>query len=56
MYAALRVFPRDGRRFGREPGKSKARATAKAKAKAKQQLMPSNSQSNGNGFDAARLA
>ncbi|WP_191091440.1 hypothetical protein [Xanthomonas sontii] len=61
-------FPVDGRRFGREPGKSKARATAKAKAK--QQLMPSNSQSNGNGnsnsnsngngngngFDAARLA
>ncbi|WP_267104719.1 hypothetical protein [Xanthomonas sacchari] len=37
------VFPRAGRRFGREPGKSKAGATAKAKAKAKarqQQLLP----------------
>ncbi|MBB4128660.1 hypothetical protein GGR77_003990 [Xanthomonas translucens] len=27
MCAALRVFPRHGRRFGREPGKSKAKAT-----------------------------
>ncbi|WP_236614883.1 hypothetical protein, partial [Xanthomonas sacchari] len=35
------VFPRAGRRFGREPGKSKAGATAKAKAKAWQpQLQP----------------
>ncbi|MCW0449203.1 hypothetical protein NB706_002037 [Xanthomonas sacchari] len=33
MYAALRVFPRDGRRFGREPSKSKTRATATSKAK-----------------------
>ncbi len=37
MYAALRVFPRDGHRFGREPGKSKARATAKAKQQPRQQ-------------------
>ncbi len=36
MYAALRVFPRDGRRVGREPGKSKARATAKAKQEQEQ--------------------
>ncbi|WP_236614872.1 hypothetical protein, partial [Xanthomonas sacchari] len=33
MYAALRVFPRAGRCYGREPGKSKAKATATATAK-----------------------
>ncbi|WP_232760356.1 hypothetical protein, partial [Xanthomonas sp. SHU 166] len=31
MYAALRVFPPDGRRFGREPGRSKATAKAASK-------------------------